>query len=107
MNAESVTPDPTSDLDPEEAMAELERLRDRILAVDAALIQTLAERQELVMQIGRAKAALGLPVLDPSREAQVVRRVVAHARTVGLEEETIRDVMWRIIASARNAQGER
>jgi hypothetical protein len=57
-----------------------------------------------VLEIGRAKEALGLPVLDPPQEARVVRRAAAIAREVGVDEEMTRDVVWRIIAAARDAQ---
>jgi chorismate mutase len=48
-----------------------------------------------------------MPVLDPGREAQVVRGAVERARELGLDEEMTRDIFWRIIAAARSAQGTR
>lgn len=80
------------------------QLRDRIIEVDRALIGLVAERRELVLQVGAIKAERGLPVLDPGREAQVVRRAAQLAREAGVDEELVRDVIWRIIASARDAQ---
>jgi chorismate mutase/prephenate dehydrogenase len=82
----------------------LEALRKRILAVDEALVDLIGERKALVREVGRLKAAAGLPVLDPSREAAVVRRAAELARERGVDEELTRDVIWRIIASAREAQ---
>lgn len=82
----------------------LEALRKRILAVDEALVDLIGERKSLVQEVGRLKAAAGLPVLDPSREAAVVRRAAELARERGVDEELTRDVIWRIIASAREAQ---
>ena len=58
------------------------------------------------MEIGRTKAELGLPVMDPAREAAVVRRVAALAREKGVDEELARDVIWKIMASARETQEE-
>jgi chorismate mutase/prephenate dehydrogenase len=84
--------------------ARLDALRDRIRAVDAELIQLVGERRDLVLEIGRLKEALGLPVLDPPQEARVVRRAAELARERGVDEELARDVIWRIIASARDAQ---
>lgn len=57
-----------------------------------------------MLEIGRAKERLGLPVLDPPQEAKVVRRAAAIARELGVDEEMTRDVIWRIIAAARDAQ---
>lgn len=85
---------------------ELEALRGRILEVDKLLVELIGERKELVLAIGRAKTALGLPVLDPSREAAVVRRAAELARERGVDEELTRDVIWRIMAAARREQEE-
>ena len=82
----------------------LEALRERILEVDEALVRLVGERRRLVLDIGRRKAASGRPVMDPSREAKVVRRAAALAREEGIDEEMVRDVIWRIIASARDEQ---
>ena len=82
----------------------LEVLRTRILEVDQALVEMVGDRRALVLEIGRVKAELGMPVLDPSREAAVVRRAAELAREKGVDEELIRDVVWRIIASAREEQ---
>lgn len=92
----------------QEGRERLEGLRDRIEAVDEELIRLMGERRELVLEIGRIKRGLGLPVLDPRREARVVRRAAERSRELGVDEEMTRDVLWRIIASAREAQeGER
>lgn len=91
----------------EEAEARLEELRTRIRAVDEELITLVGRRRDLVLEIAEAKEELGLPVLDPSQEARVVRRAAELARELGVDEELTRDVIWRIMASARDAQEER
>lgn len=83
---------------------ELDRLRTRIREVDGALVRLVGERRSLVLRIGQVKEALGLPVLDPSQEARVVRRAATLAREEDVDEELVRDVIWRIIASARDEQ---
>ncbi len=87
-----------------EARRELELLRERITDVDDQLIRIIGERRDLVLAIGRLKQSLNLPVMDPGREAKVVRRAAARARELGVDEEMIRDVIWRIIAFARATQ---
>lgn len=82
----------------------LEALRTRVREVDEALVRLIGERRDLVLEIGRAKEELGLPVLDPPQEARVVRRAAELAREAGVDEEAVRDILWRIIASARDAQ---
>jgi shikimate kinase len=86
---------------------DLEALRERIVALDEELIRLVGERRDLVLEVGRVKEALGMPVLDPAQEARVVRRAAERARALGVDEELARDVIWRIIASARAAQENR
>ena len=95
--------DPESTAAASEPLADL---RDRIIAVDDEIIKLIGERRDLVLEVGRIKESLGLPILDPAREAQVVRRVAERSRALGVDEELTRDVIWRIISSARQAQGE-
>lgn len=82
----------------------LEALRKRIREVDRALVQLVGERRDLVLEVGRLKEELGLPVMDPPQEARVVRRAAELARELDVDEELVRDVIWRIMASARDAQ---
>jgi prephenate dehydrogenase len=84
--------------------ARLADLRARIRAVDEELVDIIKRRRDLALEIGRLKGEMGLPVMDPSQEALVVRRAAAIARTLHVDEELTRDVIWRIIASARDAQ---
>ena len=95
---------PDSTAPPQE---QLEELRQRIIAVDDQIIQLIGERRDLVLEIGRIKELLGLPILDPAREARVVRRVAERSRALGVDEELTRDVIWRIISSARQTQSQR
>jgi chorismate mutase len=86
------------------AEARLEELRKLIEAVDRELVSLIGKRRDLVLEVGRTKEALGRPVLDPPQEAKVVRRAAEIARELGIDEELTRDVFWRIIAAARDAQ---
>lgn len=82
----------------------LVRLREEILACDEDLVRVVARRCALVQEVGRLKRGLGLPVTDPSREASVVRRAAEMARALGLDEELVRDLLWKVMASARADQ---
>ena len=82
----------------------LEALRARIRELDRELVALIGERRALALEVGAVKEELGLPVLDPAQEARVVRRAAELARELGVDEELTRDVIWRIIASARDAQ---
>ncbi len=82
----------------------LARLREEILACDEDLVRVVSRRCALVQEVGRLKRGLGLPVTDPSREASVVRRAAEMARALGLDEELVRDLLWKVMASARADQ---
>jgi chorismate mutase len=93
-----------SDTDAGSSDPRLEALRARIRDVDTELVRLVGERRALVLEVGALKEELELPVLDPSQEARVVRRAAEMARDQGVDEELVRDVVWRIMASARDAQ---
>ncbi|HET7274943.1 MAG TPA: chorismate mutase [Longimicrobiaceae bacterium] len=86
--------------------AELERLRSEIEEIDRSLINLILERVRVAREVGAAKHALGMPTLDPAREAAVVRRAGELAREVGLDDEDVRNVFWRLIGLSRRAQME-
>lgn len=54
---------------------ELQRLRESIDNIDAALIHLLAERFKCTKAVGQFKATHGLPPADPAREAQQIARL--------------------------------
>ena len=89
-----------------ELEARLDQLRIQITAVDEELIRLVGKRRDLAIAIGEVKAELGLPTMDPGREARVVRRAAEVARALGVDEEMARDVIWRVMAAARQAQDE-
>lgn len=60
-------------------MSELDALRARIDALDDALLALVAERARVASALGFAKAALGRPLRDEAREAQVRARLTATA----------------------------
>ena len=68
-----------------EAAAELTRLRQSIDNVDAALVHILAERFKFTQEVGRLKAATGMPASDPDREAVQIARLRALAEESHLD----------------------
>jgi chorismate mutase len=85
---------------------ELRDVREEVERIDRELIALIAERVRLARRLGEAKRAAGLPVLDPAREAAVVRRASALAREAGVPEEDVRYIFWHLIGLARRAQLE-
>ena len=66
---------------------ELQRLRDSIDNIDAALIHLLAERFKCTKAVGELKADRGLPPADPARETQQIDRLRALAKTAKLDPD--------------------
>lgn len=63
-----------NDIDPS-VRAELNRLRESIDNIDAAVVHMLAERFKCTQQVGHLKAAHQLPPADPAREARQIERL--------------------------------
>jgi chorismate mutase len=91
-------------LDKHDALAELARCRDEIERIDNEVISLLAKRLALGKRVGEMKRLAGLPILDPTREAAVIRRISGVARDAGLPSEPIREVFWQLVAMSRRAQ---
>ena len=85
---------------------ELKRRRDEIAKLDGDLIALLKRRVDLAIRTGELKREIGLPILDPGREATVIREAGEKARSIGLAEEPVREIFWRILALSRGAQQE-
>lgn len=88
------------------SLERLDRLREQVSECDRELIEILSRRRGLVGEVGKLKARLGFPVTDPKREAAVVRRAAEMARAAGLDEELIRDLIWKIMSASRDQQYE-
>jgi chorismate mutase len=68
-----------------DASAELAELRMSIDNIDAALVHMLAERFKFTQQVGRLKAATGMPASDPEREKVQIAQLRALAEESRLD----------------------
>ena len=86
---------------------ELARLREEIDRLDCSLIRLIADRVRLARRIGAAKQAAGLPTIDGTREAAVLRRAVEHARESAVPyDDEIRQLFRQLIELSRRAQSD-
>ena len=85
---------------------ELVRVRGEIERIDREIVGLIARRVELARQVGPLKQALGMPILDPPREAAIVRRAGELARDAGLDDDAVRYVFWHLVGLSRRVQLE-
>ena len=64
---------------------ELDSIRERLSAADAALVTALAARQRLVFEVAQVKASGSAALRDVSREEEVLTRVTELGRESGLD----------------------
>src|SRR5262245_6503331 len=70
--------------------------RAKIDAVDARIVALLNERAEVVREVGRIKKQSGVPVTDPKRVEDVLRRI-ASANRGPLANEHVRRIYETIV----------
>ena len=77
--------------------------RERIDALDRAMLEIMNERVRCANIIGAIKKKLGLPVYVPSREEDVLRNVVA-GNTGPLSDAAVRRLFERVIDETRSLE---
>lgn len=83
--------------------SDLTGLRRAIDAVDSRLLELMAERVRLVLEVGKYKAVHNLPIYDPERERQLLERLTA-AAPAPLEPDTVRRIFERLIDESRRLE---
>lgn len=89
--------------DPRAALVEC---REAIERIDRRIVELIAERTAIGRRTSTLKRTAGLPILDPKREAEVIRRAVATAREHSLAIEPVREIFWHVVGISRRAQLE-
>lgn len=84
--------------------AGLPDLREEIRGIDDELLALVRRRLDVARRVADAKRDAGLPVLDPAREAAVVRYAGEFARQHGLVEEDVRALFWTVVGLTRRAE---
>jgi prephenate dehydrogenase len=83
---------------------ELKQTRELIDGVDREIVRLLAQRATLQERAARAKAALGAPVLDATREAEMLSSRRTWATDSRLDAEGVVDVFRVILTMSRRSQ---
>jgi chorismate mutase len=84
----------------------LDDLRRQIDEIDEQLVRLINARAQCALHIGEIKKRMGLPIYQPEREAEVLRRVRAASAASGgpLGPEAISRVFERVIDEARGLE---
>lgn len=82
---------------------DLDALRKAIDEVDGRLLELIAERVRLVLQVGEYKRERGIAVYDPERERQLLERLTSRA-PAPLQGATVRRVFERLIDESRRLE---
>jgi prephenate dehydrogenase len=83
---------------------ELKQAREHIDALDHEIVRLLARREQLSQRAAHAKAKLGAPVLDGTREAEVMGARRTWAADLKLDADAVSDVFRAILTMSRRAQ---
>ncbi len=82
----------------------LEDLRSKLTAVDRQIVDLIAERQQIVGDIGRNKRAAGAATRDYAREKDVLDMGRARAARLGVDPELVEFVLQHLIRSSLESQ---
>jgi prephenate dehydrogenase len=83
---------------------ELKETRDHVDAIDHEIVRLLGQRMQLSRRAARAKAALGAPVLDGAREAEVLAARRLWAGEARIDADAVADVFRAIMTMSRRGQ---
>lgn len=86
--------------------AEIGPLRDEINRLNVEIVERLADRVRVAMEIGAVKHRHGRPIVDRSREARVYRQVRALAEEAGIAPGGVERVFRVIIELCTLAERE-
>src|ERR1051326_8578632 len=82
----------------------LAAVRKRIDFIDDMLMVLLGQRQDLVREVGRLKKSRKVPISDPRREHEIIRKRLALVSDANLDPGFVRKVFQAIFEHARKIQ---
>ena len=83
---------------------EIESKRKEIDKITEKIIKLIAERRNIVLEIGRIKKKKGLPILDEKREKQLILRAKNLSKKFKLPPALIEKIMKILIENSRRLQ---
>ena len=83
----------------------IEELRKKIDAIDARIIELIAERQDISQEIGKGKKKTSRLIEDRERELKVLKNVRSLARAQKISPADIENIYRQIISASKKVQG--
>jgi chorismate mutase len=93
-------------MDNPEMQDKVQELRARVDEVDLELIRALSERARIVQELVAIKAEAGVPLFDPKREEEILRRVVEE-NPGPIYDSSMRDIFELILHRIRDLEIQR
>ncbi len=85
----------------------LQELRKKIEKIDTIIIENLANRKEISIQIGKLKNEIGKEVYDSDREKQLMLYYEQLSKRYNINPEYIQNIFKVIISNSRMVQKNR
>jgi prephenate dehydrogenase len=83
---------------------ELQETRGHMDAIDQEIVRLLGQRMQLSLRAAHAKAAIGAPVLDAAREAEVMAARRQWAGEARIDPDSVAEVFRAILTMSRRGQ---
>jgi len=83
---------------------DLDETRERIDELDRELLELLERRVHLAHRAAAAKAEMGVPVMDTSREAALLHKRKQWAEELGLDPSGVEEIFRALLRFSRRAQ---
>ena len=93
-------------LTPPQDCQSMQDVRDQIDILDRQLVEMLVARAGYIDRASELKPAVGLPARIPSRVEEVVQKVRASSKAVGMDPD-LAETLWRILIDWSIAREER
>jgi|GEM_PF-3240137 len=84
--------------------SDVARLRNEVDALDLRLLEILAMRIAIVRELAAHKCALGIPLCDAKREAEMAELHARWAERLDLPQRLVSDLFSLVLQSSRELQ---
>jgi chorismate mutase len=84
--------------------ATIEELRREIDRIDSLIVENLAKRRGIVLELAGIKKENGIKIFDPSREKELKERIRRKANDSGLDENFVLKLYDIILEKSKKEQ---